>query len=194
MFLFQGSQARCAISSPSGRRHVTVTHCWFLALPQEFPSTQCSAELLYPLVCQGKWGTALLPLLHEQTAPHSRAGTGRCCCLPSLLGQGALDPKGMSRGLSRLEMPSGRMAPGRACCRVGSGCSDGPRAELNSSLAQLPFSAQHMDTKQDTYCIIRALKSTSRVLCSSCDTQCQQRLRALSCLELEYQSNSSYCL
>lgn len=58
-------------------------------------------------------------------------------------------------------------------------------------LTRLPLSSplvtQHTDTKRDTYCIIRPLKSASRVLSSSCDTQSHQRLMAVSCLELEYQ-------
>lgn len=49
-----------------------------------------------------------------------------------------------------------------------------------------PIVTQHTDTKADTYCIIRPLNSTSRVLSSSCDTQCHQRLKAVSCLELEH--------
>lgn len=40
------------------------------------------------------------------------ADKDRCCCFSSVLGQYAVNPKGISRGHVRLEMPSGRMAPG----------------------------------------------------------------------------------
>lgn len=130
---------------------------------------------------------------HQQTAPHCTADKGRCCFLPSVLGQRALNPKGISRGLIRLEMPSGRLAPGHTCCHPGPGCSDGPRAEMNSFLAQLPLSSS-MGTQSRTLLHNQTSQKESSVLSSSCYTQCHQRLMALSCLELEYQSNSSHCL
>lgn len=58
---------------------------------------------------------------------------------------------------------------------------------LTHLLLSSPEVTQCTDTKTDTYCIIRPLRSASRVRSSSCDTQCHQRLIAVSCLELEYQ-------
>lgn len=165
----------------------------FVCHPPRVASTERSAGLPGRLLSREKWDTALLPLLPSAKRSQQQRGQ-RQAPLPSLsAGARRAHPKGISRGRG-LEMPSGRTAPGNTRCHPGSGCSNGSRAEINSSLAQLPLSTQHMDTKQDTYCIIRPLKSASRVLSSSCDTQCHQRPMALSCLELEYQSNSSYCL
>lgn len=54
------------------------------------------------------------------------ADKGRRCFFSSVVEQHTVNPKGISRGHVRLEMPSGRMAPGNTCCHPGSGCSNGP--------------------------------------------------------------------
>lgn len=177
-----------ASHGPYGRSQNTSPCCQFLSLTHRWvPQDSVTSQAVFPYQDNYNTNAAVTSASISKKLLTAEADKSRWCLFSSVLGQHALNPKGISKGHIRLEMPSGRMAQGNTCCYPGSGCSNGPRAEINSSPAQLPLVTQHTDMKQDTYCITEPLKSTSRALSHSCDRQCHQRPLAVWCLELEYQ-------